>query len=52
MTQDEMKKEAAIRAFKVQLETLINPPVTKEELLETFKRNDLSKAAELFKSEY
>jgi len=42
------KKEAAITAFKVQLEKLRNPPQTKEELLETFKRNGLMKAAELF----
>jgi len=42
-------KEAAITAFKKQLESLKNPPQTKEELLETFKRNGLPKAAELFK---
>ena len=44
----ESDKEAAIIAFKKQLESLKNPPVTKEELLEIFKRNDLPKAAELF----
>ena len=36
-------------AFKKQLESLKKPPQTKEELLQTFKRNDLPKAAELFK---
>ncbi len=45
----ESDKEAAIIAFKKQLESLKNPPQTKEELLQTFKRNDLPKAAELFK---
>jgi len=45
----EINAEAAIKAFNVQLEKLKNPPRTKEELLETFKKNDLPKAAELFK---
>jgi len=43
------KKEAAITALNVQLEKLKNPPRTKEELLETFKKQGLPKAAELFK---
>ena len=43
-----LDKKAAVDAFNAQLETLKNPPVTKEELLETFRRNDLIKAAELF----
>lgn len=45
----EIKKDAAITAFNVQLEKLKNPPRTKEELLETFKKQGLPKAAELFK---
>ena len=42
-------KQATVDALNAQLATLINPPVTKEELLETFKKNGLPKAAELFK---
>jgi len=45
----EMKKDASTRAFNVQLETLKKPPLTKEELLETFRKCGLPKAAELFK---
>jgi len=45
----EMDKKTAVDALNAQLKMLKNPPVTKEELLETFKRNGLPKAAELFK---
>jgi len=44
----EKNTKAAITAFNVQREKLKNPPQTKEELLETFRRNGLIKAAELF----
>jgi len=44
----EMNEKAAIEALNVQLETLRKPRRTKEELLETFKKCDLAKAAELF----
>ena len=44
-----MDEKAARKAFEKQLESLKNPPQTKEELLETFKKNSLPKAAELFK---
>jgi len=45
----EMNTKAATIAFNVQLEKLKNPPQTKEKLLETFKKQGLPKAAELFK---
>jgi len=44
----EMDKKSAIIAFNTQLESLKNPPQTKDELLETFRNNDFPKAAELF----
>ena len=44
----EKRKGDAITALNVQLEKLKNPPRTKEELLETFKKQGLIKAAELF----
>jgi len=43
-----INKKVSIEAFNVQLETLRKPPRTKEELLETFKKCGLPKAAELF----
>jgi len=46
-----MNKQATVDALNAQLKMLINPLVTKEELLETFKKQGLPKAAELFKSE-
>ncbi len=36
------------KALNKQLKTLKNPPQTKEQLLATFRKNDLIKAAELF----
>jgi len=44
----EMDEKSARKAFKKQLESLKNPPQTKEELFETFRKNGLVKAAELF----
>jgi len=44
----EMDKKTAQKALNKQLSTLKNPPQTKEELLATFRKNDLVKAAELF----
>ena len=46
-----MNKKAAIEALNARLETLRKPPQTKEELLETFRNNDLPKSAELFKQD-
>ena len=43
-----MDRKAAEDAFNIQLKFLKNPPQTKEQLLATFKKNDLIKAAELF----
>ena len=43
-----MDRKAAEDALKKQLESLKNPPQTKEQLLATFRKNDLIKAAELF----
>jgi len=44
----ELDKKTAQKALNKQLSTLKNPPQTKEELLATFRKNDLIKAAELF----
>ena len=44
----EMNKKVTMEAFQIQLETLRKPPRTKEQLLATFRKNDLIKAAELF----
>ena len=44
----ELDEKTLQKALNKQLSTLKNPPQTKEELLETFRKNDLVKVAELF----